>query len=91
MATLEDLEDLERTQDDNNVSKDTDGDASMADADQGIDPEILNASTQDVINRKRLLDNELRVMKLEYQRLTHEKTSMNSKIKDNQDKIENNR
>jgi 26S proteasome regulatory subunit T5 len=33
----------------------------------------------------------MRIMKSEFQRLTHEKASMNEKIKDNLDKIENNR
>ncbi|KAF3921273.1 Paraplegin [Orbilia brochopaga] len=63
----------------------------MNDADSGIDPEILTASTQDVINRRRLLENDLRVMRSEFQRLTHEKGNMNSRIKENLEKIENNR
>ena len=93
MATLEDLEDLERTNNEDaaDASKDKDGDASMTDAEQGIDPEILNANTQEITNRRRLLDNDLRVMRQEFQRLTHEKTSMNGKIKENLEKIENNR
>ncbi|RPB11230.1 26S proteasome subunit P45 [Morchella conica CCBAS932] len=57
----------------------------------GIDPEILKLSTSDIINRKRLLENDLRVMRTEYQRITHEKASMKDRIKDNLDKIENNR
>ena len=56
-----------------------------------LDEEILNSSTRDIQARKRLMDNDLRIMKSEFQRLTHEKASMNEKIKDNLDKIENNR
>ncbi|KAK6531687.1 26S proteasome regulatory subunit 6A [Orbilia ellipsospora] len=91
MATLEDLEALEQATNDADGSKDKDGDASMAEADSGIDPEILTASTQDIINRRRLLENDLRVMRSEFQRLTHEKGTMNARIKENLEKIENNR
>lgn len=98
MASLEDLEDLERESQDRQEKKDkkdtpdADGDAKMdVDGEDDIDPEILNLGTQDIVNRKRLLENDLRVMRQEYQRLTHEKTSMKERIKDNLDKIENNR
>ncbi|PUU80624.1 P-loop containing nucleoside triphosphate hydrolase protein [Tuber borchii] len=99
MASLEDLEDLERERDqDKKAAKDkgvSDDDAKMAvDGDKDddeIDPEVLNGSTTDIIYRKRLLENDLRVMRQEFQRLTHEKSSTKEKIKDNLDKIENNR
>jgi len=99
MASLEDLEDLERERDqDKKAAKDkggSEGDAKMAiDGDKDddeIDPEVLNGSTTDIIYRKRLLENDLRVMRQEFQRLTHEKSSTKEKIKDNLDKIENNR
>lgn len=74
------------------------GDAEMKDADGKkdeeedlLDSEILNSSTRDIVNRRRLLENDLRIMKSEFQRLTHEKTTMNERIKDNVDKIENNK
>lgn len=75
---------------------DQDGDAEMKDLEEekkedDIDPEILNSSTQDIINRRRLLENEIRVMKQEYQRLVHEQTSMGKRIEENLEKIENNR
>jgi 26S proteasome regulatory subunit T5 len=79
---------------------DQDGDAEMKDADGEkkeekeedlIDTEILHSSTRDIIMRKRLLDNDMRIMKSEYQRLTHEQGAMKEKIKDNLEKIENNR
>lgn len=79
---------------------DTNGDAEMKDAESEkkkteeedlIDAEILHSSTRDIINRRRLLENDMRIMKSEFQRLTHEQTAMKEKIKDNIDKIENNR
>lgn len=107
MATLEDLEDMERDMKDdrNDGDKDGDkdgkkkadqnGDAEMKDAEpEEQDPileEIETLSTQDIITRKRLLENDSRIMKSEFQRLSHEKSSMNEKIKDNLEKIENNR
>jgi 26S proteasome regulatory subunit T5 len=104
MSTLEDLDDLERHEkeekkDDDKKEGDkdgkkADGDADMADAEpeeEQLDEEILNSSTRDIIARRRLLENDMRIMKSEFQRLTHEKASMNEKIKDNLDKIENNR
>jgi 26S proteasome regulatory subunit T5 len=105
MSTLEDLDDLEREEkeekrdekkDNSGDGKDgkQDGDAEMKDAEPEedvLDEEILNSSTRDIVARKRLLENDMRIMKSEFQRLTHEKATMNEKIKDNQDKIENNR
>lgn len=107
MSTLEDLDDLERENkeekkgdgDKEKDKKPTDasGDAEMKDAepeekeDDPIDEEIYNLSTQDILTRRRLLENDSRIMKSEFQRLTHEKSAMGEKIKDNLDKIENNR
>lgn len=102
MASLEDIEDLgqnrgeagDRINDGDNGNLPADGNPKM-DVDEvgrdGIDPDILNSATSDIINRRRLLENDLRVMKQEFQRLTHEKSSMKDRIKDNLDKIENNR
>ncbi|MCJ1350581.1 MAG: 26S proteasome regulatory subunit 6A [Icmadophila ericetorum] len=77
------------------------GDAEMKDADGAkkeeepeediIDAEILHSSTRDILMRQRLLDNDMRIMKSEFQRLTHEQAAMKEKIKDNLEKIENNR
>ncbi|KAL5336474.1 P-loop containing nucleoside triphosphate hydrolase protein [Aspergillus crustosus] len=74
-----------------------DGDAEMEDAEKKdeedglLDEEILGSSTADIVKRRRMLENELRIMKSEYQRLTHEQNTMREKVKDNQEKIENNR
>lgn len=72
------------------VMQDVDGKAEKEEA-NAIDEEILRSSAQDINVRRRLLENDLRIMKSEKQRLTHEKSAMNEKIKDNLDKIENNR
>lgn len=105
MSTLEDLDDLERHEKeekkDDDKKKDQDGkksggDEEMEDAEpeeeeEQLDEEILNSSTRDIAARRRLLENDMRIMKSEFQRLTHEKATMNEKIKDNLEKIENNR
>lgn len=105
MSTLEDLDDMEREEKKDDGDKDgkkpsQDGDAEMKDADGErkeekdediIDSEVLHSSTRDITMRRRLLDNEMRIMKSEIQRLTHEQAAMKEKIKDNLDKIENNR
>ena len=107
MSTLEDLDDLEREEKEDKKDekkkdeggedrKKADGDAEMKDAaeeekENVLDEEILNSSTRDIIARRRLLENDTRIMKSEFQRLTHEKASMHEKIKENLEKIENNR
>ena len=106
MSTLEDLDDMEREEKEEKEKKkgdgkksDQNGDAAMKDAegekkdedDDVLDDEILHSSTRDIAMRKRLLDNDLRIMKSEHQRLTHEQNAMKDKIKDNMEKIENNR
>jgi 26S proteasome regulatory subunit T5 len=107
MSTLEDLDDFEREGKDNRKDEEGDkdgkkadgtGDSDMKDADDKkeeeddmLDAEILNLSTGDIVARRRLLENDTRIMRSEFQRLSHEKASMIEKIKDNVDKIENNR
>ena len=71
--------------------KDADGDKKDSKEDDIIDAEILHSSTRDITMRRRLLDNDMRIMRSEFQRLTHEQAAMKEKIKDNLDKIENNR
>ncbi len=106
MSTLEELDDLDRRErddkdkkndkngDKNKKNKDG-GDAEMKDAepeeDDVLDQEILSLSTADIAMRKRLLENDTRIMRSEYQRLAHEKATMAEKIKENMEKIANNR
>ncbi|KAK7207292.1 P-loop containing nucleoside triphosphate hydrolase protein [Myxozyma melibiosi] len=89
MATLEDLEALERQNDTEMV--DASGEAKTESQDDDIAEEILNSSTADINNRRRLIENDIKVLRSEFQRLSHEKTTMTERIKDNQEKIENNR
>ncbi|CEJ54438.1 26S protease regulatory subunit 6A [Penicillium brasilianum] len=105
MSTLEDLDDLERETrdkkqdqgDDDGKKPSGDGDAEMEDSEKKedeeelLDEEILHSSTADIVKRRRMLENEMRIMKSEFQRLTHEQSTMREKVKDNQEKIENNR
>ncbi|KAK7992426.1 26S protease regulatory subunit 6A [Apiospora saccharicola] len=92
----EDKKDSGRGDDGNkDDKKPADGDAEMKDAEpeeeEILDDEVLTLSTQDLQTRKRLLENDARIMKSEYQRLSHEKATMGEKIKENMDKIANNR
>lgn len=77
----------------NNVNRD--GDAVMKDAepedDEILDEETLGLTTEDLKTRKRLLENDARIMKSEFQRLSHEKATMGERIKENNEKIANNR
>ena len=86
--------------DDRDKKPNENGDADMKDEDEEkkqeeeedpIDAEILHSSTRDIIGRRKLLEHEMRILKSEFQRLTHEKAAMNEKIKDNVEKIENNK
>jgi len=107
LEDLEDLEREEeekkkdQDQDKDGKKPNQNGDAEMKDAegankeedkdDDLLDAEILHSSTRDIQMRRRLLENDMRIMKSEFQRLTHEQAAMKEKIKDNLEKIENNR
>jgi len=94
MSTLEELDDLDRRDKD---GKRQEGASELikhkddGEDDDILDEEILSLGTQDILTRKRLLENDSRIMKSELSRLSHEKAAMNEKIKDNVDKIANNR
>lgn len=107
LEDLDDLERDGKKEEENNndgdkgKKNDATRDADMRDGDEKpveeeeeeelIDTEILNSSTRDIVARRRLLENDTRIMRSEYQRLMHEKATMNERIKDNVDKIDNNR
>lgn len=57
----------------------------------GIDNEVINMSTEDIITRNRLLDNDIRIMKSEILRLQHEASSMKERLQDNLEKIKLNK
>ncbi|KAL8843294.1 MAG: hypothetical protein Q9170_000152 [Blastenia crenularia] len=77
--------------DDAEVKKDDGEKKEQAKEENLIDAEIFHSSTRDINMRRRLLDNDMRIMKSEFQRLSHEQGTMREKIKDNLEKIENNR
>ncbi|UZJ56337.1 hypothetical protein CBS101457_005657 [Exobasidium rhododendri] len=53
--------------------------------------EILNASGEEVQTRTRLLENDIKIMRSEQMRLMHEHNTMKEKIKDNSEKIKQNK
>jgi len=61
------------------------------DAEDGLDAEVLRMSNDELVSRARLFDNEIRIMKSEILRVTHEQQSMKDKIKENTEKIKVNK
>ncbi|MGH0180934.1 UNVERIFIED_CONTAM: hypothetical protein FKN15_005593 [Acipenser sinensis] len=57
----------------------------------GIGEEVLKMSTEEIIQRTRLLDSEIKIMKSEVLRVTHELQAMKDKIKENMEKIKVNK
>ncbi|KAI8846963.1 P-loop containing nucleoside triphosphate hydrolase protein [Chytridium lagenaria] len=62
-----------------------------ADETEDLGADILRSSTDDIINRVKLLENEIKIMKSEQMRLQHEQNAMTEKIKDNKEKIKLNK
>merc|ERR1739848_956615 len=56
-----------------------------------IDPEIFTMKTDDIIQRSRALENEVRILRSESLRLTHEVETMKLNIKENNDKVKHNK
>lgn len=56
-----------------------------------IDPEILAMSNDELQQRIRLLDNDIRIMRSDCQRITHESNSQKDRIKENNEKIKLNK
>eukprot|EP00271_Cylindrocystis_brebissonii_P008635 TRINITY_DN230_c0_g2_i1.p1 TRINITY_DN230_c0_g2~~TRINITY_DN230_c0_g2_i1.p1 ORF type:complete len:427 (-),score=123.30 TRINITY_DN230_c0_g2_i1:397-1677(-) len=65
--------------------------ADIFEDDGGVGDEIARLTADDVTRRSRLLDNEIRVLKDEAQRLGLEQESVKEKIKENQEKIKLNK
>ncbi|KNC98924.1 26S protease regulatory subunit 6A-B [Spizellomyces punctatus DAOM BR117] len=76
MSTLEDKEIWEKAEQDDL---------------EDLGQEILRANTDEIANRTRLLENDIKVMKSEQMRLTHEQNAMKERIKDNKEKIKLNK
>jgi 26S proteasome regulatory subunit T5 len=58
---------------------------------ESLGEEVLRMATDEVIGRTRLLDNEIKIMKSEVMRISHELQAQNDKIKDNAEKIKVNK
>jgi len=59
--------------------------------DLNIPNEILNSSADEIMSRKKLVENEMKYMKSEINRLTHEAAAHKEKIKENTEKIKLNK
>lgn len=53
--------------------------------------DVLRMSTDEIVSRTRLLDNEIKIMKSELMRISHELQAQNEKIKENTEKIKVNK
>ncbi|CAK8683501.1 26S proteasome regulatory subunit 6A-B [Clavelina lepadiformis] len=58
---------------------------------ESLGEEIQKMSTNEIISRTKLLDNEIKIMKSETMRISHELQSMKEKIKENAEKIKVNK
>jgi 26S proteasome regulatory subunit T5 len=56
-----------------------------------LPPEILNASVEEIQARTKFLENEIRSLKVDCTRLTHEQARERKKIEENMDKIKLNK
>ncbi|CAH0400635.1 unnamed protein product [Chilo suppressalis] len=61
------------------------------DGEEALSEEVLRMPTDEIISRTRLLDNEIKIMKSEVMRITHELQAQNEKIKENTEKIKVNK
>jgi 26S proteasome regulatory subunit T5 len=57
------------------------------DADTAIEEELLRLSTDEILSRTKLLENDIKIMKSEISRISHEQNTMKEKVKENTDKI----
>lgn len=60
-------------------------------AEEGLDAEVLRMSNDELMRRHRLLDNEIKIMRSDILRVTHEQQAMKDKIKENTSKIKVNK
>lgn len=61
------------------------------DAPEDLNEDILKLPTEDIVSRTRLLDNEVKILKSEIMRISHEHQSQKEKIKENKEKIKLNK
>jgi 26S proteasome regulatory subunit T5 len=65
--------------------------ASQPQEEEELDQEIMRSSTDEIANRIRLLENDIKIMKSEALRINHEHLAQKDKIKDNLEKIKLNK
>lgn len=65
--------------------------AEQQEEEEQLDNEILRASTDEIVNRIKLLENDIKIMKSEQVRINHEHLAQKDKIKDNLEKIKLNK
>ncbi|XP_072046045.1 26S proteasome regulatory subunit 6A-B [Amphiura filiformis] len=61
------------------------------DGEDSVGEEVLRMSTDEIIGRTRLLDNEIKIMRSEIMRIQHELQAQKEKIKENEEKIKVNK
>ncbi|XP_074650059.1 26S proteasome regulatory subunit 6A-B [Tubulanus polymorphus] len=61
------------------------------DGEESLGEDILRMSTDEIVSRTRLLDNEIKIMKSEVMRISHELQAQKEKIKENTEKIKINK
>ncbi|ENN70793.1 hypothetical protein D910_03655 [Dendroctonus ponderosae] len=61
------------------------------DGEEALGEEVLRMSSDEIISRTRLMDNEIKIMKSEVMRINHELQAQNEKIKENTEKIKVNK
>ena len=63
----------------------------LVDEEETLGEEVLRMDTTDIIGRTRLLDSEVKIMRSEIMRISHELQSQKDKIKENVEKIKVNK
>lgn len=63
----------------------------IEDGEDSLGEEVLRMSTDEIVGRGRLLDNEVKIMRSEIMRITHELQTQKEKIKENTEKIKVNK
>jgi len=61
------------------------------DGEESVGEEVLRMPTDEIVGRARLLDNEIKIMKSEIMRISHELQAQKDKIKENTEKIKVNK
>ncbi|CAK9811844.1 26S proteasome regulatory subunit 6A-A [Anthophora quadrimaculata] len=61
------------------------------DGEEALGEDVWRMSTDEIVSRTRLLDNEIKIMKSEVMRISHELQAQNDKIKENTEKIKVNK